>query len=84
MRPITVRRRAAAQLLGCGTTKVDELIATGELEARKSGKLLLILTASIDRYVESLPVAKLKMSPGLRRRLAGQSNKTKVQRLRSA
>jgi hypothetical protein len=59
LRPIAVRRRVAANLIGEGTTKIDELIATGQIEARKSGRNLLILVASLDAYVAGLPVATL-------------------------
>jgi hypothetical protein len=58
-RPIAVRRRVAAEMIGEGTTKLDELIATGQIEARKSGKNLLILVASLEAYVAGLPVATL-------------------------
>jgi excisionase family DNA binding protein len=68
MKPIAVRRRMAAELLGEGTSKVDELIATGRLKAVKSGKNLLILVESIEIYVQSLPPAKLKLPVHLRRK----------------
>jgi hypothetical protein len=58
-RPIAVRRRVAAAMIGEGTTKIDELIATRQIEARKSGRNLLILVESLDRYVAGLPVATL-------------------------
>ena len=58
-RPIAVRRRVAANLIGEGTTKIDELIASGQIEARKSGRNLLILVESLEKYVAGLPVAKL-------------------------
>jgi hypothetical protein len=58
-RPIAVRRRVAAAMIGEGTTKIDELIATRQIEARKSGRNLLILVASLEAYVAGLPVATL-------------------------
>jgi hypothetical protein len=58
-RPIAVRRRVAASMIGEGTTKIDELIATRQIEARKSGRNLLILVASLEAYVAGLPVATL-------------------------
>jgi hypothetical protein len=58
-RPIAVRRRVAANMIGEGTTKLDELIASGQVEARKSGRNLLIVVASLEAYVAGLPVAKL-------------------------
>ena len=58
-RPIAVRRRVAASMIGEGTTKIDELIATHKIEARKSGRNLLILVDSLEAYVSGLPVATL-------------------------
>ena len=58
-RPIAVRRQVAAAMIGEGTTKLNELIATGQIEARKSGRNLLIIVESLDRYVAGLPVATL-------------------------
>ena len=59
-KPIAVRRQVAASMLGEGVSKIDELIATGQVEARKSGKNLLILVASLEAYVAGLPPAVLK------------------------
>jgi hypothetical protein len=59
-KPIAVRRQVAAGMLGEGVSKIDELIATGQVEARKSGKNLLILVASLEAYVAGLPPAELK------------------------
>ncbi len=58
-RPITVRRREAAAMLGVGTSTLDELIATSQIDARKAGKNLLILVSSLEDYVSKLPPAKL-------------------------
>jgi hypothetical protein len=59
IKPLVVNRRVAAGVIGSGTTKLDELIATGKIEARKSGKNLLVVVASLEAYVASLPKAKL-------------------------
>jgi hypothetical protein len=59
-KPITVRRAGAASMVGEGVSKIDELIATGQIEAKKSGKNLLIIVASLERYIEGLPPAELK------------------------
>jgi excisionase family DNA binding protein len=59
LRPITVRRREAASMLGIGTSLLDELIASGQIDAKKSGKNLLIVVASLEEYVSRLPAAKL-------------------------
>jgi hypothetical protein len=61
VRPLAVRRRDACAMIGCGTSKLDQLIARGEIEARKSGKNLLILVSSLERYVAGLPPARLKL-----------------------
>jgi excisionase family DNA binding protein len=59
LRPITVRRPEAASMLGIGTSLLDELIASGQIDAKKSGKNLLIVVASLEEYVSKLPPAKL-------------------------
>jgi len=41
--------------LGCGTTKIYELIAAGRLEVRKLGRRTYITADSLERFVESLP-----------------------------
>jgi len=61
-RPLAVRRKAAAAMIGCGTTKVDELIATGRIDAVKSGKHLLITVVELERYIASLPPAVLSVA----------------------
>ena len=66
VRPLAVKRRAAAAMLGIGTTKLDELIARGEIAAKKSGKNLLVLTDSLQAYLTSLPTAQLALPRHLR------------------
>jgi hypothetical protein len=65
--PLAVRRRVAARITGQGVTKIDELIATGQIKAVKSGNNLLILVESIKTYLNSLPPAELKLPRHLRR-----------------
>jgi hypothetical protein len=60
LKAIAVRRRVAADMIGQGVSKIDHLIATGQVEARKSGNNLLILVESLERYVAGLPPAELK------------------------
>jgi hypothetical protein len=60
MKPLAVRRPVAAGMIGQGTSKLDELIATGQIEAVKSGKNLLVIVASLERYIAGLPPADLK------------------------
>jgi hypothetical protein len=70
LKPLAVRRRVAADMLGEGVTKIDELVATGQIDARKSGKNLLILYASLEAYLAGLPVATLKSTGGYRKKPA--------------
>jgi excisionase family DNA binding protein len=58
-KPLAMRRKTAAKALGIGTTKLDELIAEGQIAALKCGKVLLILTSELERYVATLPAAQL-------------------------
>ena len=68
--PIAVRRSVAAAMIGEGTSKLDQLIATGQIEARKSGKNLLIIVASLESYVAGLPPAVLKSTGGYKKKTA--------------
>jgi hypothetical protein len=60
LKPLVVRRPVAAAAIGQGTSKLDELIASGQIQAVKSGRNLLILVESLERYIASLPPAELK------------------------
>jgi hypothetical protein len=71
-KPLAMKRRAAARMLAIGTTKLDGLIASGQIQAVKSGKNLLVLVASIEQYLASLPPAKLKLPK--RRSVGGRRN----------
>jgi excisionase family DNA binding protein len=61
-KPLAVRRKAAAQALGVGVSKIDILISEGTINAVKSGKCLLIPVKEIERYLASLPRAVLNMA----------------------
>jgi hypothetical protein len=61
LKAIAVRRPIAAQMIGEGVSKIDMLVATGRLDARKSGRNLLILVESLEAYIASLPPADLKL-----------------------
>jgi excisionase family DNA binding protein len=50
----------AAVRLSRSVRFIYEEIAKGELEAVKSGKSTLVVVASMDKYVEKLPRAKIK------------------------
>ena len=47
---------------GIGRTKIYELINTGQLPARKSGRHTLILVRDLQRCLERLPQIKAKQS----------------------
>lgn len=53
--PLLVPRKAGFAMLGCGTTKGDELIKAGQLDARKLGNKTLITLASIRALAANLP-----------------------------
>jgi len=61
--PLIVRPKRAMQLLSISRSKLDRLIADGELRAKKLGKAVMIETREIERYLESLPVAVLRQQP---------------------
>lgn len=49
--PICVKVNDAARMIGVGRTKLYELIASGEIEVVKLGKLTRITTASLHKMV---------------------------------
>jgi len=49
----------AAKASGLGRTTLYELIATGKIEARKSGARTLIPAESLRRYIAGLPAAEI-------------------------
>jgi excisionase family DNA binding protein len=51
MMPIAVPRRTAWQLLGIGETKLDQLVASGELASYREGSARRILMSSINDYI---------------------------------
>lgn len=50
--PLTVRVAEAAGLLGIGKTKIYELINAREIEIIKLGRATLIISASIEAFIE--------------------------------
>ena len=52
--PLAVRPKVAARMLGCGITRLYELLGAGELEAYKDGGSRMITTRSIIARVERL------------------------------
>jgi hypothetical protein len=62
--PILCKIPQAANFIGRGTRFIYEAIATGQIEAVKSGACTLIVVESLRAYAASLPRAKIKpMAP---------------------
>jgi excisionase family DNA binding protein len=57
--PAAMSPRDAAHYLGVGVNSIYEMIAAGELEAKKLNTRTLILTDSIHNRLAALPKAKL-------------------------
>lgn len=53
--PIAVTIQDACRMIGIGRSSLYELIASGTIEARKSGSRTVILVDSLRAYVASLP-----------------------------
>lgn len=53
------RPREAARLLGCGMTKLYEVIGRGDLPAVKDGRTTLIPASGIARYQSNLAPASI-------------------------
>jgi excisionase family DNA binding protein len=51
LKPIGLTPKATTATIGCGITKLYELINAGELETYKIGRGRRITTASIEAYV---------------------------------
>jgi excisionase family DNA binding protein len=54
MEPLGVTPEAAKLAVGCGTTKLYELINSGELETYKIGRATRVTTASIKALIDRL------------------------------
>lgn len=54
--PLCYRPAEAAQLLRVSRARLYELLATGEIQARKLGAATLIERSELERYVASLPI----------------------------
>jgi hypothetical protein len=61
--PFTMKSRDACAAIGCGATKLRELISEGKLDGRKRDKDLVVVTASILKYNASLPPAQFALPP---------------------
>ena len=53
--PISYTIRAAVIASGLSRSRIYELIAHGRIEARKEGRKTLVMAASLDAYLKSLP-----------------------------
>jgi excisionase family DNA binding protein len=49
--PLVVKPKAACRMLGCGNTRLYELLNAGDLESYRDGRARKITTASIRGYV---------------------------------
>ena len=58
--PIAYSIPAAVKAAGIGRTSLYELIASGDIEARKFGAKTLIMAASLRNYVACLPAADIR------------------------
>ena len=56
---IAFRIPEAVKLTGLSRSKLYELLAQGEIRARKSGGITLIERAELERYVAGLPYADI-------------------------
>jgi hypothetical protein len=62
-------KKEAYDQLGVGNTKGDELCATGELDAFKIGKKVVVSGESMDRYANAMPKAQIQIPAAVRRRV---------------
>ena len=62
--PLAYRLDDAKRLIGCGTTRIYELIGAGALDARKAGNRTLVTAASLRQYVDNLPKADIRTGQG--------------------
>jgi hypothetical protein len=53
--PLAVPVSTACELIGVRRTRMYELIASGKIDARKSGARTVVLVDSLRRYVANLP-----------------------------
>lgn len=55
VQPIAYRPDSAAEVTGLSRTRIYELIASGEIPARKDGRCTVILHEDLEAFVRSLP-----------------------------
>jgi predicted DNA-binding transcriptional regulator AlpA len=59
---ITLTVEAATAATGLSRTRLYQLMAAGAIEHRKIGRRTMILTASLRRYIEAQPPARLNVA----------------------
>ena len=65
----------AKEVIGCGTTRLYELLATGRLRARRLGHRTMIEAESLRELVDSLPRIT---TPTMRRRAPSDTEPTPI------
>lgn len=59
IRPRVLPQPDAAKYIGVGITKINELIAAGEVEAKRMGRTkVVVFVDSLDAYLDRLPDAR--------------------------
>ena len=66
--PLAMKIAPAAAFLGVSKSRLYELLALGEIEAKKSGRLTLVTTESMRAYLKKLPVAKVTSARAFERK----------------
>lgn len=59
-KPLLYKTSEARTILNCGPTKLHDLMADGDLDARKFRGSTMITAESLHRYVENLEPANLR------------------------
>lgn len=54
IQPVSLTRKQAAQAYGISTWTVDELIAAGQVAAKRKGRRVLVDAASMRRWYDGL------------------------------
>jgi hypothetical protein len=49
--PLVVKAKVARRLLGCGNTRLHELLGSGEIESYLDGRSRMVVLTSIKSYV---------------------------------
>lgn len=63
LKPLAYTVQNAGAAIGCGTTKLYELMSSGTLDCRKLGGRTIILAESLENYIASLPPADIRTKP---------------------